>query len=306
MATSGALPSSAATRSAASPSAAQQMLDIVEHQQEPPGAQIIVYLLLGRTRQLRASVERSAKRLGQRRRDPLCGVERGQRHKADPVGEALGREQLLGQRDGQAGLAHAARPHDRHKPRGRVGKQRGQRGQLGLAANQRRRLVRQPGVALRCAVLACGSSRVASDRPRRRQEGRARRHSQRQAVGELLGQLPRGRRTPRSIFLIVSIGAEGPLRQRLLGHVAGLAQPPQQPAKWQILIHSSLIRTIAVAIILVLLIFRPAGRKIGNKQHKVPCCRRLDSTLSSAGFSIPYGLGAGATSPVHLFVHLVL
>jgi len=55
-----------------------------------------------------------------------------------------------------------------------------------------------------CRSPARGSRLVASDGASRGEKGRVLVAYQTEAIGELLGELPRGRRTPCSIFLIVS------------------------------------------------------------------------------------------------------
>jgi hypothetical protein len=110
-----------------------------------------------------------------------------------------------------------------------------ERGKLDRAANQARRLMRQLRVARRHS-LTCGR-RVGGSCARCGDKCRTLIIFQPEAISELLGELAR-RATHAGLDLFDRVdGAEGLLRQRLLGQVACLAQPPQQAAKYCISFH---------------------------------------------------------------------
>src|SRR5262249_43730997 len=88
--------------------AAQHVFDVVEHEQQLLLTQVVDDLLAGRTYVLLAGVERKVQRFGERGHNLLRRAERRQRDEVYPIRIAFGREQLLGQRDGEAGLGYAA------------------------------------------------------------------------------------------------------------------------------------------------------------------------------------------------------
>ena len=89
-----------------------QLLEVVEHEQQFDTGVLDLQLLL----------------------QPLARVDRGERDEARAVAE-LAREPV-GQLEREPRLAHTARPEDRHQPHARVAQQRGDRIQLGIAADQ--------------------------------------------------------------------------------------------------------------------------------------------------------------------------
>src|SRR5262249_1130984 len=123
--------------------AAQHVFDVVEHEQQLLLTQVVDDLLAGRTYVLLAGVERKVQRSGERGHNLLRRPERRQRDEVHPSRRAFGREQRLGQRDGEAGLAYAAGAGDGDQPGVWLVQPPCQVGQLARATDERRGVGRQ-------------------------------------------------------------------------------------------------------------------------------------------------------------------
>ena len=118
------------------PDPGEQMFDVIQDQQQALVAHEAQQHGRG-VAALYGQVERASDREGQ----PLHGGQRRQLDEEDTVG--VGGEAGAGQLQGQPGLAHPARAHQGQQPHLLLAQQSGERGQVGLAPDQRRERRRQ-------------------------------------------------------------------------------------------------------------------------------------------------------------------